>query len=238
MNKGKKNLKIRKANERGHTLMDWLNSYHSFSFGNYFEEIYMHFGNLRVINEDKIRGGAGFDLHPHKDMEIITYIIEGALEHKDSLGNVSVIERDEVQVMSAGSGIRHSEYNHLKDKETHFLQIWILPEEKGIKPRYGQKSFKEKFLKDNFVLVISKEAREGSIEINQEVDVYVGRFKAHEEMNFEIGKGEAVWIQMVKGEMVVNHLSIYSGDGLAVTNEEILNIKAQTDSEFLLFNLK
>lgn len=230
-------FKKRLAAERGLTHNDWLKSFHTFSFGDYFDENSLGFSTLRVINEDRIAGGQGFGLHPHKDMEIITYIINGALEHKDSLGNVSLISRDEVQVMSAGSGIKHSEYNSLKNDETHFLQIWILPEKKGVTPKYGQKSFKQAFLKKNFVLVASRDAREESITINQDADVYVGRFKAREEMNFKVRNGRHIWIQIIDGEITVNDLTLHSGDGLAIANEELLNIKAQLNTEFILFDL-
>lgn len=237
---GLKNINFQKrlATERGHAEHGWLNSYHTFSFGDYFDEKFIKFSTLRVLNEDRIAGGSGFNLHPHKDMEIITYIIDGALEHKDSLGNLKIISRDEVQVMSAGSGIEHSEYNHLKDKETHFLQIWILPQKKGITPNYGQKSFKEEFSKKNFLLVASKEGRQGSLLINQDADIYIGRFKAFEKIDFKIRPNRHIWIQMIDGEIEVNDIPLHAGDGLAISNEESLTIKSQIESEFILFDLE
>lgn len=230
-------MQKRTAFERGHTQTGWLNSYHTFSFGEYFDENYISYGVLRVINEDRITGGSGFDLHPHKNMEIITYIISGALEHKDSLGNFGIISKDEVQVMSAGTGIQHSEYNHLKDKETHFLQIWILPEKKDIAPSYVQQSFKDDFLKKNFVLVASKEGREGSLFINQDVEVYIGRFKALEEVDFNVRSRRRIWIQMINGELEVNNTLIQTGDGLGISNESLIKIISKNNSEFMLFDL-
>lgn len=238
MNENNKNFQKRLSNERGHIEHDWLNSYHTFSFGEYFDEKFVHFRGLRVINEDRILGGCGFDFHPHKDMEIITYIIEGALEHKDTLGNVKIISRDEVQVMSAGSGIQHSEYNHLKDRETHFFQIWILPNKKGLTPEYRQKSFSEAFSKKNLVLVASQEGRDQSLTINQDADVYIGRFKPMEEIEFKISSGRHIWIQMIDGEITVNNVHLDAGDALAISNEKLLKIKSQSKSEFILFDLE
>lgn len=237
MSLNNKNVQKRPALERGHGEHGWLNSYHTFSFGEYFDEKHMEFGVLRVINEDRIAGGSGFGLHPHKDMEIITYIISGALEHKDSLGNIGIISRDEVQVMSAGIGIQHSEYNHLKDRETHFLQIWILPEKKAIVPKYSQKSFKEDFLKKNFILAVSKEGREGSLVINQDADMHIGRAKAMEEINFKVRSGRRVWIQMIDGRIEVNDIQMQAGDGLAIVNEDSIKIVSKSNSEFILFDL-
>lgn len=237
MDLNNKNFQKRPALERGHEEHGWLNSYHTFSFGDYFDEKHMDFSTLRVINEDRILGGSGFGLHPHKEMEIITYIISGALEHKDSLGNLKIISRDEVQVMSAGTGIQHAEYNHLKDRETHFLQIWILPEKKGIAPKYAQKSFKDDFSKKNFILVVSKEGREGSLVINQDADIYVGRPKAMEEVNFKMRSGRCVWIQIVDGAIEVNDIPMQQGDGLAIVNEDLIKIVSKSNSEFILFDL-
>lgn len=230
-------MQKRLAQERGHTQAGWLNSDHTFSFGDYFDENHTGYGVLRVINEDRIAGGSGFGLHPHKDMEIITYIISGALAHKDSLGNLGVISRDEVQVMSAGTGIQHSEYNHLKDEETHFLQIWILPQSKAIAPRYVQQSFKDDFLQKNFVLVVSKEGREGSLCINQDVDLYIGRLKALEEINFNLRFGRRMWMQMIDGTIEVNGIWVQAGDGLSIVNESVIRIVSKSSSEFMVFDL-
>lgn len=231
-------LNIRKSEDRGLGDHGWLKSRFSFSFADYYDEKHMGFNTLRVINEDRISGGTGFDTHPHRDMEIITYVVSGALQHKDSMGNTAIILPDEVQIMSAGTGVRHSEYNHLKSEETHLLQIWILPQQKGVTPRYGQKSFKEEFLKKNFLLVVSKDGREGSISINQDADFYIGKLKASQEVNFEIASGRHIWIQMIQGELRVNSVRIETGDGLAVSEEQSLKITSQKNSEFILFDLQ
>jgi len=231
-------MEIRPAFKRGHADHEWLNTYHTFSFAEYFDPQHMGFSTLRVINEDRITGGSGFDTHPHKDMEIVTYVVSGALEHKDSLGNTAIIMPDEVQVMSAGTGVKHSEFNHLKDKYTHFLQIWILPEKKGITPRYGQKSFKNAFAQQVLVLVVSKDGREESIIINQDADLYIGKLKSSQEINFKIRPGRHIWIQMIKGALEVNDVRIEAGDGLAISVEKALKIVAKANAEFILFDLQ
>ena len=198
-----KNIVIRHSLERGHADHGWLNSYHTFSFANYYDPNHMGFSSLRVINEDRILGGTGFDAHPHNNMEIFSYVISGGLEHTDSMGNKAIILPDEVQIMSAGTGVTHAEMNHFKDQGTHFFQIWIIPEKNNIKPNYGQKSFKNEFLKQKFVLVVSKDKRNGSIGINQDADIYIGRLKAKDAVNFDIRTGRHAWLQMVKGNIEI-----------------------------------
>jgi redox-sensitive bicupin YhaK (pirin superfamily) len=228
---------LRKSDERGHADHGWLNSYHTFSFADYYDPNFMGFRVLRVINEDRIEGGTGFPTHPHNDMEIITYIVEGALKHKDSLGTEAVIRPDDVQRMSAGTGIRHSEFNDSKTEPTHLLQIWLLTEKNGISPSYEQKSFTDRFQKENFVLVCSRGAREGSIGIHQDVNLYAGRFKAGDKHDFKIPKGRHAWLQLIKGELEVAGEKLSSGDGLAVSEEAVLPIASVETSEFLLFDL-
>lgn len=230
-------FKIRKSNERGFADHGWLKSFHTFSFADYFDKNHMNFGNLRVINEDHIAAGMGFGKHPHQDMEIITYIISGALQHQDSMGNSSIILPNEVQTMSAGTGVFHSEFNHSKTAQTHLLQIWILPKEKQITPNYGQKSFAENFKENDFVLVVSGSGREGSIEINQDVEIFVGKFLANKEMFFAVKKDRKIWIQIISGNLLVNDLKLESGDAVAILEEDLINIRAKKDSEFLLFDL-
>lgn len=230
-------IQLRKSEERGHADHGWLNAYHTFSFADYYDENHMGFRDLRVINEDRILGGSGFSTHGHQDMEIITYIIEGALEHKDSMGNAAVIRPGEVQRMSAGTGVRHSEFNHLKDQKTHLMQIWILPEHTGIKPSYEQKSFVDEFKNKNFVLVASKEGKAGSVTINQNVNMYVGKLAVAEELKYTIQPGRHVWLQMVKGELILNTLSLRASDAAAISNETEIKIKASQESEFILFDL-
>jgi redox-sensitive bicupin YhaK (pirin superfamily) len=227
-------LKIRKSTERGFANHGWLQSYHTFSFADYFDKNFMGFGNLRVINEDKIAGGAGFGKHPHRDMEIITYVISGVLAHEDSMGNAAEILPGEVQIMSAGSGVFHSEFNGKKDQETHLLQIWILPKEKQITPRYDQKSF----VKENdLVLTVSGSGREGSLKINQNAEIFLGKFLAKKKYDFVIKPQRKIWIQMVSGEMLVNDLLLENGDAVAIENESLIKLEAKKESEFLLFDL-
>lgn len=227
-------FQIRNSNERGYFDHGWLKSYHSFSFADYYDENHMQFGNLRVINEDEIAGGMGFNTHPHRNMEIITYVISGALEHKDSMNNHGIIKPNEVQVMSAGSGVFHSEFNNLKNEKTHLLQIWITPNKAGIAPRYDQKSF----LNDKPLnLVVSGSGRDGSLMINQDAEIFVGKFKAQEELKFNIKKNRKIWIQMVFGSLNIGEFNLEKGDGIAIVDEDFIALKAQENSEFLLFDL-
>lgn len=230
-------IQIRKSKERGHAEHGWLESYHSFSFADYFDPKQMGFRALRVINEDWIEGGQGFPLHGHRDMEIITYIIEGALEHRDTLGSAAQIRPGEVQRMTAGTGIRHSEYNALPDRRTHLLQIWILPDRQGHKPGYEQKDFSKEISKNNLVLVASPGGEGGSIHINQNAKVYVAKLKAGEALNHEIGAGRYLWVQAVRAEAICGGTRIESGDGVAISEESQLSLKAEQDSEFLIFDL-
>ncbi len=231
-------IKIRKSQERGQANHGWLKSFHTFSFANYFDHNHMHFSDLRVINEDFIAAGQGFGKHPHQDMEIVTYVISGALAHQDSMGNSSIILPNEVQTMSAGTGVFHSEFNHSKTEETHLLQIWILPNAKNLKPNYGQKSFADSFLKSNFVLVASGSGRDKSIKINQDVEIFVAKFLAEEKLEFTIKNNRKIWLQIISGKLLVNGLSLENGDAVAVENEKSLEIIAAENAEFLLFNLR
>jgi redox-sensitive bicupin YhaK (pirin superfamily) len=231
-------LLVRKAVERGFSERSWLKSAFTFSFSDYYDPKYMGFRSLRVINEDFIKGGAGFDSHPHNDMEIITYVIKGALQHKDSMGNTSIIRPGEVQRMTAGTGIVHSEYNYEKDSDTHLYQIWITPSKKDSKPSYAQKSFENELKNNKLVLVISKNAREGSIAIDQDADLYLSRLSKGESISFDVQPGRYVWLQMVKGKMKVNNEELSAGDGLNTSGKAItLNFSALEDGEFMLFDL-
>lgn len=230
-------IKVRKSNERGAVNHGWLKSFHTFSFANYYDPNHMHFGNLRVINEDYIAAGTGFGKHPHDNMEIITYVISGALSHQDSMNNASTILPGEVQIMSAGTGVFHSEFNHEKDRETHLLQIWILPKVRQIAPRYGQKSFADDFRKNDFVLVVSGSRRDGSLEINQDVEIFVAKFLAGKTFDYVIKNNRKIWIQMISGKILVNDLGLENGDAAAISSEEKITIKAEENSEFLLFDL-
>lgn len=232
----RKIMSIRKANERGLGKHSWLTSYHTFSFANYYDPKHMGFRSLRVINEDTIKGGHGFDSHPHKNMEIISYVIEGALQHKDSVGNETIIRPNEIQRMSAGTGVIHSEHNNEKNKETHFYQIWILPKKQGVKPSYAQKSFEHELNKNKLTLVVSNVGREGSISIDQDVDIYVSRLKKGDSFEFKPRSNRYLWIQIVKGTLSVNGVEVSAGDGLS-SEGEALNFNSKENSEFILFDL-
>ena len=230
-------LRIRKANERGFVDHDWLKSRHTFSFASYNDPRHMHFRSLRVINEDWISGGMGFEAHPHNDMEIITYVLDGELEHQDSMGNKSVIRPGEVQRMSAGKGVVHSDYNKLGDRPTHLLQIWILPNQKGGEPGYQQKDFTNAFLDEALTLVASEKGRSGSIDILQDADVYVAKLKKDARIQFEPREKRGIWIQMARGKMRLNNLEISAGDAVAAEDERRLEMLSLESSEFLLFDL-
>jgi len=228
---------LRKSEDRGLANHGWLKSRHTFSFAEYYDPQHMGFRSLRVINEDRIEGGTGFGKHPHRDIEIISYVVEGALEHKDSMGNETVIRPGEVQRLSAGQGIAHSESNQKLDEETHFFQIWILPKTTGGTPGYGQKSFEKELNSQKMVLVVSEEARDGSIGIKQDADIYISRLKKNDDVQFQLRPERGAWIQIVKGQIDVNGKKLSEGDALSFENAELLRFQALEPSEFLLFDL-
>jgi len=230
-------IQIRKAKDRGVTDFGWLNSHHTFSFGEYYDEAHMGFGPLRVINEDRIEGGTGFDAHPHRDMEIISYVIEGGLKHKDSMGNETFIRPGEVQRMSAGTGVRHSEYNELEDKTTHFLQIWIMPEKEGVKPSYDQKSFESDLGCSDLLLVGSKTGKNNSVTIGQDVDLYAAKAKDEGEKTLKTFCTRRLWVQVIKGNVDVEGSKLSPGDGAAIKDVEKLHLKWNKGAEFLVFDM-
>lgn len=230
-------LEVLKSNERGLADHGWLKSKHTFSFANYYNPDQMNFRALRVINEDRIAGGTGFDMHGHRDMEIISYVVKGSLRHEDSKGNKTVIRPGEVQRMSAGTGVLHSEYNEQENEETHFFQIWVMPEKTGLPFGYGQKSFEEDLNSKEMVLVISKDGRDGSISINQDADLYIARPKTGRVQEYSLKSGRNAWIQVIKGALEINGKAIGAGDALKTSETQTLLIKAQEDSEFMLFDL-
>jgi redox-sensitive bicupin YhaK (pirin superfamily) len=230
-------IKIRRSLERGATDLGWLKSFHTFSFGHYLDTNHMRFRSLRVINDDRIIGGAGFETHQHNNMEIISYVLEGALEHKDSTGTSSVIEPGEVQVMSAGSGISHSEFNHFKDQETHFLQIWIMPDRKNESPCYQQKRFDETDLKNRLHLIGSNDGRDGSLLIKQDVRLYLGKFDGDSSLNYSISENHHTWIHVAEGELSINETVLMTGDGLAASEEKELRLKNTKQATVLLFDM-
>ena len=229
-------ISIRRARERGLTQTGWLDSRHSFSFGHYHDPKHMGFGPLRVINDDRVAPGAGFPRHPHDNMEIVTYVLEGALAHKDSLGNGSVIRAGEVQRMSAGTGIEHSEFNHSQTEPVHFLQIWITPEAYGIRPGYEQKSF-EPSGESRFTLIASRDGRDGSVTIHQDAALTLGRVRRGEEILRAIGAGRRAWLQVTRGAVALGGELLEAGDGAAFKDEAQIAIKAAEDAEVLLFDM-
>lgn len=230
-------LTIRKSDERGTARTDWLNSKHSFSFGHYHDPDFMGFGPLRVINEDRVEPETGFGTHGHQDMEIISYVLDGELEHKDNIGNGSVIRPGDVQRMSAGTGIMHSEFNPSFSDRVHFFQIWILPEEQGLAPGYEQKNFSAEEKSGALRLVGSRDGREGSVTIHQDVDLYSSLLSAGESVRHDVASGRKIWVQVASGALEVNGTRIEKGDGAAIAEEDAIEIAAIEDAEFLLFDM-
>ena len=227
----------RPAAERGRADFGWLDSRHTFSFGEYYDPRYMGFRALRVINEDRVKPGYGFPTHPHRDMEIISYVLEGELAHRDSMGTGSVIRPGDVQRMSAGTGVLHSEMNPSKTNPVHFLQIWLMPDQRGIPPSYEEKRFDSADKEGRLRLVAAPDARDGALAINQDVDLYAGVFKAGESTRFELRPGRHAWLQVARGGLTLNGELLKQGDGAAVSDEAALDVKATEDAEILVFDL-
>lgn len=230
-------LTIRRAEDRGPTKIDWLESMHSFSFGHYHDPAHMGFGPLRVINEDRVIPGAGFDVHGHSDMEIVSYVLDGALEHKDSIGTGSVIRPGDVQRMSAGTGIRHSEFNHSRSEPVHFLQIWIVPDRSGLEPGYEQTTFSDADKRGRLALVGSSDGHEGSVTIHQDVGLYAGLFDMGERATHAIASGRGVWVQVARGAVAVDGETLRVGDGVAVRDATEIEIEGRDKAEVLVFDL-
>ena len=231
-------INVRHANERGTANFGWLDSRHTFSFGDYYDPKRMGFGPLRVINEDRVSPGQGFPTHGHRDMEIISYVLEGALEHKDSIGTGSVIRPGDVQVMSAGTGIRHSEFNHSKTEPVHFLQIWVVPDREGIAPRYEQKTFPDADKRGRLRLVGSSDGRDGSVVIHQDVELFAAILNAGEQLTLPLSTERKAWLQVVRGTVAMNGQGLDVGDGAAIEGEPTLTVTAKVDgTEILVFDL-
>ncbi len=230
-------LTVRKSEDRGRANFGWLDSKHSFSFGHYHDPKHMGFGPLRVINDDRVAPGGGFPAHPHSDMEIISYVLDGALEHKDSLGTGSVIRPGDVQRISAGTGIRHSEFNASKTEPVHFLQIWIIPEKKGLAPGYEQKAFADAEKRGKLRLIGSRDGRDGSVTIHQDVDLYATLLDKGEAVDHAIAPGRGGWVQVARGSVSLNGETLDEGDGVAVTISGPLHIEGLTDAEVLVFDI-
>lgn len=228
---------IRRSEDRGHADHGWLNSYHTFSFAGYRDPNHMGFRSLRVMNEDRVAAGQGFGTHAHNDMEIVSYVLDGELEHKDSMGNGEVLRPGEFQRITAGTGITHSEFNPSAENATHFYQIWLLPERKGIEPSYEQKAFDPSGRKNQLQLVASREAKNGSLLIHQNANIFLADLESGKELTFEIPSGRHVWLQVLRGSVeAVGHV-LHTSDAMAVSDEAILDIKAMTNAELMLFDL-
>ncbi|SFP41970.1 hypothetical protein SAMN05216229_102215 [Geopseudomonas sagittaria] len=231
-------LEIRPSAQRGVANFGWLHSQHSFSFGSYYDPQQVGFSDLLVINEDRVRQGRGFDTHPHRDMEIFSYVLEGALEHKDSMGSGSVIRPGDVQMMSAGTGVRHSEYNASREELVHFLQIWIVPNRKGVTPRYQQQHFDAAEKRGRLRLIISPDGAEGSLSVHQDARVYAGLFDGAEQQRFELPANRFAYIHVARGALTVNGQRLQAGDGARLRNVREIDFSAGDDAEVLLFDLR
>ena len=230
-------ITIRKANDRGHANHGWLDSYHTFSFADYYDPKFMGFRSLRVINEDQIAAKRGFGTHSHRDMEIITYVLEGALEHQDSMGNRSVMRPGEVQRMTAGTGVSHSEYNHCDQEATHLLQIWILPETRGLEPSYEQKAYSDAEKRGKLRLIASQDGRDGSVKVHQDLNLYATVLGEGEEVNFSVKGDRQVWVQVARGSVMLNGQLLAQGDAAAVSQETLLDLTGKESAEVLVFDL-
>jgi len=231
-------IEIRRAEDRGRTDWGWLDSRHTFSFGEYHDSENRGFRSLRVLNDDRVQPGKGFGMHGHRDMEILSYVLEGSLEHKDNAGGGGVIRPGEIQFMRAGTGVLHSEFNHSKTEPVHFLQIWIIPDTQGLPPAYGQKAFDMERAKRSFVLLASKNGRDGSLQVRQDSDVWVALLGNGEQRELPLRPGRAAWIHVARGAASLNGIALHEGDGAAVTGEERLRFAGDGSAEILVFDLK
>lgn len=230
-------IQIRKGNERGHAQHGWLESYHTFSFADYYDPTFIGFRALRVINEDRVQPGAGFPSHSHRDMEILSYVLEGALEHKDSLGNGSVIRPGEVQRMTAGRGITHSEFNPSRTELFHFLQIWIMPEQPGISPSYEQQAIDLSAARGKFHPIASRQGGPGKVKLHQDATMSVTILEPGEKLLHRLAGGRSAWLQLARGAIALNDYALTAGDGAAIDAESELTIEADRTAEFLLLDL-
>ena len=231
-------IKLRKSRDRGYADHGWLKTFHTFSFADYYSEDFMNFRTLRVINEDKVAPGSGFGTHPHRDMEIITYVVDGELAHKDSMGNGSVIKPGCLQRMTAGSGVTHSEFNPSQKQPVHLLQIWILPEKKGLTPSYQELDLNSARKENALTLAASSDAEGRVLKVHQDMNLYFGLLKKDGQLSHSLAKGRGLWLQMIKGAAEINGTALVQGDGVSVEGEEKITVKAKEPAEFLLFDLK
>jgi redox-sensitive bicupin YhaK (pirin superfamily) len=229
-------LTIRRSGERGHINHGWLDTYHTFSFGDYYDPQWMGYRSLRVINDDKVAPGYGFPMHGHRDMEIVTYVLEGELEHRDSMGNGGVIRPGEIQYMSAGTGVRHSEFNPSPENQVHLLQIWIMPREERLEPAYAQQSFGDA-RRGKLCLLASQDGRDGSVPIRQDASIYAAILGGGQSVQHELVAGRGAWLQVARGEVSLNGNMLKPGDGVGVEEESVLEIACKAEGEILLFDL-
>jgi quercetin 2,3-dioxygenase len=230
-------IQLRKANERGHFDHGWLDTYHTFSFADYYDPNEMGFRALRVINEDRVQGGQGFGMHGHRDMEIVTYVMEGNLEHNDSMGNGSIIQAGELQRMTAGTGVRHREANPSASEPVHFYQIWLMPQHRGLQPSYEQRAFREEDQRSRLRLVVSPDGADDSLIIHQDARLYLASLAPGQAVSHRLESGRAAWLQTLRGSVQVRGNQLAAGDGAAVANENNLAIEALAPSQILLFDL-
>jgi hypothetical protein len=230
-------IQVRHAEDRGRTDWGWLDSRHTFSFGEYYDDRHMGFRTLRVINDDRVEPGAGFGTHGHRDMEILSYVLEGALEHKDSSGGGGVIRPGEIQFMRAGTGVTHSEYNHSKVEPVHFLQIWIVPDARGLKPAYGQQAYDQQAARRSFVRLASKDGRDGSLQVHQDVELWLALVGAGERRELKLRPDRHAWVHVARGSVSVNGTVLGEGDGSAVSGEQSLTLLGVRPAEVLVFDL-
>lgn len=231
-------IEIRKSAERGNANWGWLNTFHSFSFGEYYDPKQVQFGPLRVLNEDFISGGGGFPTHPHQNMEIITYVLKGALAHKDSMGNKEVIYENEIQKMTAGSGVFHSEFNNSEDEPVHLFQTWIMPDKNGLTPSYDQKKYSVQERKNLLQLIVSPDKSDSTIHIQQDAKMFISNMAENFSLSYAIENGRSAYLHLIKGALEVNGATISSGDALKITNENSITINSKSESELILFDLK
>jgi len=230
-------IQIRKGDERGHANHGWLDTHFTFSFADYYDPEHVHFRTLRVMNDDRVAGGGGFPMHPHRDMEIVTYVLEGALEHRDSMGNGSVIKPGDIQYMGAGTGVTHSEFNASETEPVHLYQIWMFPEKQGLKPTYGQRNFNEAEKRGKLRLLVSPDGRDGSVKIRQSNDLYATVLGAGEMVKHELNPERHAYVQVARGSVTLNGTKLEEGDGAAISDEKAVQITGVKDAEVLLFDL-
>jgi len=230
-------IQIRKSGERGHANHGWLDTHFTFSFADYYDPKHVHFRTLRVMNDDRVAGGGGFPIHPHRDMEIVTYVLDGALEHRDSMGNGSVIKPGDIQYMGAGTGVTHSEFNASETESVHLYQIWMFPEKQGLKPRYDQKTFSEAEKRGKLRLLASPDGREGSVKIRQNNELYASVLAKGERVKHELQPERHAYVQVARGSLMLNGRKLDEGDGAAVSGEGTVELTGEKDAEVLLFDL-